>query len=671
MAVSFTVPASATLGTPKVLTLGAPNLDFTLASGSTCVGAITEGATCSVNVTFAPRFAGGRKGGVEIVDGSGNVLADAPVYGIGSGPQMTFQPTLITFAFMGGPGINTNLAVDGSGNIFVSNDNLYEIVAAAGYTTKTLSANFNNPFGVAVDGSGNVFVADSGNETVQEILAAGGYTTVKSVAAIQALGLAVDGSGNLFVGNAGNESVQEILAAGDYTTVNTLAGGQGLGRGIALDASGNVFATPASGGSVVEILAAGGYTTANTLLGSEGPDLWGVAVDASGNVFAAEFGTDDTALYEIPYPAGYTTFDRIPLVAPYPSVTGVAVDGSRNVYYAAGVDNAMSIMELDYADPPSVGFPTTYVGSTATAQTVSVWNSGNQPLIFATPATGHNPDYSEGFPENSADASLCTAGLTLAPNAGCDVSMKFRPSATGPLTGSVTLSYNGYPGTQTISLSGIGVINPNGPHAFVTPTTLEFGAIAFGGSAKTLPLLVGNIGGGTLTVSPSIGGPSYTISGSTCTGGLTAGNSCTLQVQFSPITIGSHVDMLTVQTNGTTGTINPIVTLHGKATGVGVKTEGSLEFGTIAFGTTKVLPLTITNIGVPGTVTVGTKIGGPSYKVLTNAQNTCLAGIAAGQSCTLPIEFDPVSVGMHDDILTLTPSGGAAPSTPHLDGFAN
>ena len=68
---------------------------------------------------------------------------------------------------------------------------------------------------------------------------------------------------------------------------------------------------------------------------------------------------------------------------------------------------------------------------------------------------------------------------------------------------------------------------------------------------------------------------------------------------------------------------------------------------------------------------VGTKIGGPSYKVLINAQNTCVAGIAAGQSCTLPIEFDPVSVGMHDDILTLTPSVGAPPSTVHLDGFAN
>ena len=39
MTLTFTVTASGTLGTPKALTLGAPNLDFTLASGSTCTGA--------------------------------------------------------------------------------------------------------------------------------------------------------------------------------------------------------------------------------------------------------------------------------------------------------------------------------------------------------------------------------------------------------------------------------------------------------------------------------------------------------------------------------------------------------------------------------------------------------------------------------------------------------
>src|SRR5271163_1145291 len=107
----------------------------------------------------------------------------------------------------------------------------------------------------------------------------------------------------------------------------------------------------------------------------------------------------------------------------------------------------------------------------------------------------------------------------------------------------------------------------------------------------------------------------------------------------------------------------------GKTSGVG-PTVTSLQFGTIAYGATEVLPLTITNHGVAGKVTLTESINGPSYKVLKTAQNTCLAGITEGQSCTLPVEFDPVSVAPHDDILTLTPSAGAV-SIVALQGTAS
>jgi hypothetical protein len=48
-----------------------------------------------------------------------------------------------------------------------------------------------------------------------------------------------------------------------------------------------------------------------------------------------------------------------------------------------------------------------------------------------------------------------------------------------------------------------------------------------------------------------------------------------------------------------------------------------------------------------------------------------MGGIAASQRCTLPVEFDPVAVGTHNDVLTLTPSGGAAISTISLKGIAD
>ncbi len=106
------------------------------------------------------------------------------------------------------------------------------------------------------------------------------------------------------------------------------------------------------------------------------------------------------------------------------------------------------------------------------------------------------------------------------------------------------------------------------------------------------------------------------------------------------------------------------------ATGVYVSSSTPLQFADISTGATAVLPLTITNFGLPGTVTVGTSINSASYTVLNTTQNTCLAGITAGQSCILPVEFNPSSAGDYSGLLTLTPSAGPAPALVSLNGSA-
>ena len=77
--------------------------------------------------------------------------------------------------------------------------------------------------------------------------------------------------------------------------------------------------------------------------------------------------------------------------------------------------------------------------------------------------TGNNPSYAADFPENSTDASLCAAGLSLVAGMSCDVSMNFVPSAAGVNAGSVVLTDNALNqsgATQTISLSGMGTVPP-------------------------------------------------------------------------------------------------------------------------------------------------------------------------------------------------------------------
>ncbi len=169
-----------------------------------------------------------------------------------------------------------------------------------------------------------------------------------------------------------------------------------------------------------------------------------------------------------------------------------------------------------------------------------------------------------------------------------------------------------------------------------------------------------------------INGASYivlTTAQNSCLAGITAGQSCVLPVEFNPVAVGPHNDTLTITPSVGAGLAT--VGLQGTAGGVVVQTPTPLQFGTIPFGTTSVLTLTITDVGVPGTVTLATMINGASYKILTTTQNTCQAGITAGQSCVLPVEFNPVAVGPHNDTLTLTPSDGAQASQVRLEGIAD
>jgi hypothetical protein len=205
------------------------------------------------------------------------------------------------------------------------------------------------------------------------------------------------------------------------------------------------------------------------------------------------------------------------------------------------------------------------------------------------------------------------------------------------------------------------------PIAQVTPNPLNFGNVSYPATVVE-PITISNIGGGTLNVSPgAINGPSYTFVGNTCGAGVTAGNSCNISVQYSPVGVGLHDDYFYLNTNTTAGQIE--VRLDSKAIGIAA-TVGTEYYGTIPYGQTKTEQLTIANYGVPGSPAVSFAVNGPSYKVLPGS-SCATTGVPTGGTCTVEVEFDPVSVGLHDDRLTLTPNAGAAASVVSLNGAAN
>jgi hypothetical protein len=176
----------------------------------------------------------------------------------------------------------------------------------------------------------------------------------------------------------------------------------------------------------------------------------------------------------------------------------------------------------------SLNFGSVAYGATPTTLPLTVTNTGGGTLTVSTSINGL---------AYAISASSCGAGIGAGQS--CVLTVEFKPSFVGKIPNTLTLTTNAGP-ALTVSLQGnlVGVA-PIG-------TGLAYGSISLG-TTSTLSISIADYGvAGPVTLSTSINGPSYKVVSSTCGSGLTAGSTCALQVEFDPVSAGSHVDKLTV-----------------------------------------------------------------------------------------------------------------------------
>ncbi len=93
-------------------------------------------------------------------------------------------------------------------------------------------------------------------------------------------------------------------------------------------------------------------------------------------------------------------------------------------------------------------FASQTVGTTNTAQTVTLSNTGNATLnITSIGLTGTNA---------SDFAQTNTCGSSVAAGASCTINVTFTPTATGTRTAAVSISDNASGSPQLINLNGAG-----------------------------------------------------------------------------------------------------------------------------------------------------------------------------------------------------------------------
>ena len=190
--------------------------------------------------------------------------------------------------------------------------------------------------------------------------------------------------------------------------------------------------------------------------------------------------------------------------------------------------------------PSELKFSDENVGSSAAAQNVTVTNSTSASLTgFSVTLSGTNlNDFSQ----------TNTCGTTVSAGANCAISVAFTPTAQGARAGSLVVAYGG--GSQTVSLTGVGISGVGGGLVNFTPTTVPaFASQKVGNSSSPQTLTLTNSGTSPLTgFSASMGGlnASDFSQSSTCTATIAAGANCNLSLTFKPTGTGPRVGTLTI-----------------------------------------------------------------------------------------------------------------------------
>jgi len=291
--------------------------------------------------------------------------------------------------------------------------------------------------------------------------------------------------------------------------------------------------------------------------------------------------------------------------------------------------------------PTSLTFASIAVGSTSSAATLTVKNTGSPSLTVTSLA------FTGADPSDFLETSTCT-GVAVANGATCTVKVSFAPTATGSRSAQLAIAANITGGQLLVPLTGTAVA---GGGIVLTPASIAFGSQQVG-TTTSQSINVQNTTPASVSITSVATSAPFVRGPSSCGTVLLAGAACSVVVEFVPTASGpasgafTIVDSLGTQTAALTGT--------GLAAPTDTLSTTSLTFPSTILGqNSQPMTVTITNSGGEPLTAIGTSVAGsPSgqFSAVSNCQGT----LAPSSSCTVSVTFLPTTTGSLAATLTLS-----------------
>ncbi len=603
--VTVTNNGNAVLNITKYSFTGTNGGDFS--ETNNCNGSVPAGSTCTINITFTPSGLGTRTATLSVSDNAAGSPQTVTLTGTGL-PALTISPTSVDYGTVpvGSSGVQT---------VTITNTS----TATISFTSATLSG----------PNSGDFSETNTCGKHIEE----GASCTVTVTFKPQATGSRTATLTLTDLDPSSPQSVPLSGTGGAQPSVTFLPASLTFGN--------QVYETP----SVP-------LTTTMTNTSSSAMSITTISVTGTNKSDFTQTNNCGTTLAQgascainVTFTPGSTGSRSATL-----SVTDDAVGSPQTVPLSGIGTTALTV------SPTTLNYGTVTV-NTSSSLPVTVTNSSAAAIGITSIKLGG--DNQTDFSETN------TCGTSIPANSSCTITVTFDPLSSGSKSATLTIRDSDPSSPQTVTLSGTG--GTAAPGAVFSPTSLTFGSVVYLDSSPVMTTTLTNNGTASLNINSIniTGAKSDYAQTNNCPGSLAQGSSCTINVTFTPLAIGSLSASVSVSDNAAGSP--QTVSLSGTGLAALTLNPSSLSFGTVNVGSTSTQSLTIQN-GSNATIAVtsftfsGTNAGDFSQT------NNCGTQIAGNGSCTVKVSFDPASAGSRSATMKIADSDPTTPQSVSLSG---